>query len=141
MTSGELLRYLSWICRIAAALLLASLLLSGRVGAAAPDTAVAPVAQTAAREIYASSCVSCHGATGSGDGLASAGLPAKPANFADAAWQARTSDQEIERAIVGGGAAVGKSPLMPANPNLAAKPEVVAALRVMIRGFANAATR
>ena len=140
MTSGELLRYLSWIARIAAALLLASLLLSGRVGAAEPEAAgkpVAPAAQAAAREIYASSCVSCHGATGSGDGLGAAGLPAKPANFSDAAWQARTSDQEIERAIVGGGAAVGKSPLMPANPNLATKPEVVAALRAMIRGFAH----
>jgi hypothetical protein len=68
-------------------------------------------------------------------------LPAKPANPADAAWQARISDQEIGRAIVGGGAEVGKSPLMPANPNLAAKPEEVAALRAMIRGFAPAPAR
>jgi mono/diheme cytochrome c family protein len=146
VTSDELLRYFSWICRIAAALFLAALLLSGRASAAGRDTVVAvaepvPAAQAEAREIYASSCVSCHGASGTGDGLAAAGLPAKPANFSDASWQSRTSDQQIERAIVGGGAAVGKSPLMPANPNLAAKPQVVAALQKVIRGFASESRR
>jgi mono/diheme cytochrome c family protein len=136
VTSDELLRYFSWICRIAAALFLAALLLSGRASAA-PDAASGEAAAWAeARELYASTCVSCHGPTGGGDGLAAAGLPAKPASFDGPGWQSRTSDQEIERAIVGGGAAVGKSPLMPANPNLAAKPDVVTALRTMIRGFA-----
>jgi mono/diheme cytochrome c family protein len=139
VSSDELLRYFSWICRIAAALFLAALLLSGHASAAVDAASAAPdaAAQSAARELYTSTCVSCHGAAGNGDGLAAVGLPAKPANFSDAAWQKRTSDQEIERAIVGGGAAVGKSPLMPANPNLASKPEVVAALRGMIRGFAH----
>lgn len=140
MSSDELLRYFSWICRIAAALFLAALLLSGRASAAEPGTA-APAgqadaaAEAAAKEMYASTCVSCHGPGGRGDGLAAAGLPAKPASFSDPAWQKRISDQEIERAIVGGGAAVGKSPLMPANPALAQKPQVVTALRTMIRGF------
>ena len=96
----------------------------------------APAAQTEAREIYASTCSSCHGPAGAGDGLGAAGLPVKPASFADAKWQSGLSDAEIERAIVGGGAAVGKSPLMPASPNLSSKPAVVAALRGMIRGFA-----
>jgi mono/diheme cytochrome c family protein len=140
-----MLRYFSWICRIAAALFLAALLLSGRASAAEPDKLVVAAetapAQAEAREIYAASCVSCHGASGAGDGLAAAGLPAKPANFSDPGWQSRTSDQEIEHAIVGGGAAVGKSPLMPANPNLAAKPQVVAALQRMIRGFASESRR
>jgi hypothetical protein len=31
---------------------------------------------------------------------------------------------------------VGKSPAMPANPDLMAKPEVVAALRAHVRGLA-----
>ena len=138
MTSEQLLRYFSWICRIAAALFLAALLLSGRASAAAeaaPGQASPPAAQAEARELYTSTCVSCHGPDGGGDGLAATGLPAKPASFTDPAWQGRTSDQQIERAIVSGGAAVGKSPLMPANPNLATKPQVVAALRTMIRGF------
>jgi mono/diheme cytochrome c family protein len=104
-------------------------------GAATPATA----AQAAAGEIYASSCVSCHGPRGGGDGLAAAGLPKKPASFSDPAWQAATSDEEIERAILDGGRAVGKSPLMPPNPELRARPAVVAALREMIRGFRSSA--
>lgn len=138
MTSDELLRYFAWICRIAAALFLAALLLSGRASAA-PEASVAAASATGAdaeaREVYASTCVSCHGPGGRGDGLAAAGLPAKPASFSDPAWQKRISDQEIDRAIVGGGAAVNKSPLMPPNPALAQKPQVVAALRTMIRSF------
>jgi mono/diheme cytochrome c family protein len=88
-----------------------------------------------ARELYTSTCVSCHGPEGRGNGLAAVGLPAKPASFSDPAWQRATSDEQIARAIVGGGAAVGKSPLMPPNPQLADKPGIVAALRAMIRAF------
>ncbi|MEW6268007.1 MAG: cytochrome c [Thermodesulfobacteriota bacterium] len=109
-----------------------------------PEASEAPAtagAQAEARELWASTCVSCHGPSGAGDGLAAVGLPAKPASFTDAAWQKRISDAEIERAIVGGGAAVGKSPLMPANPALASKPEVVAALLGLIRSFGAAAAR
>jgi cytochrome c553 len=156
MSSEDLLRSVSWLFRIAAALFLAWLLLHGHAAAAPPDpkgaSAPAPAAggaadaaeakaQGEAREVYASTCVSCHGQRGAGDGLAAMGLPAKPASFADAAWQAQTSDRQIERVIVGGGAAIGKSPLMPANPGLASKPQVVAALRTMIRGFAGSAPR
>jgi mono/diheme cytochrome c family protein len=137
VTSEEILRSLAWICRIAAALFLAALLLAGRASAAASDPGT-PAARAEASAVYASSCAGCHGASGAGDGLGAAGLPVKPADFADPSWQRRTGDQEIERAIVGGGAAVGKSPLMPPNPALAAKPQVVAALRAMIRGFAQA---
>ena len=139
MTSEELLRSFAWICRIAAALFLAWLLLS-RVASAEtiPTAGTVPTAadQAEAREVYQSSCITCHGPSGDGDGLGAAGLPTKPANFTDAAWQKTIGDDEIARAIVGGGAVVRKSPLMPANPGLASKPGVVAALREMIRGFA-----
>lgn len=139
MTFDELLRSFSWICRIAAALFLAWLLLS-RVASAEtiPTAGTVPTAadQAEAREVYQSSCITCHGPNGDGDGLGAAGLPTKPANFTDAAWQKTIGDDEIARAIVGGGAVVRKSPLMPANPGLASKPGVVAALREMIRGFA-----
>ena len=139
MTSEELLRSFSWICRIAAALFLAWLLLS-RVASAEtiPTAGTVPTAadQAEAREVYQSSCITCHGPSGDGDGLGAAGLPTKPANFTDAACQKTIGDDEIARAIVGGGAVVRKSPLMPANPGLASKPGVVAALREMIRGFA-----
>ena len=141
MSSEELLRSLSWLFRIAAALFLAWLLLS-RIASAepTPPAGAVPTAadQTEAREVYESSCVTCHGPKGDGDGLGASGLPTKPANFTDPAWQKTVSDDEIARAIVGGGAVVRRSPLMPANPALASKPGVVAALREMVRGFAKA---
>jgi len=59
-----------------------------------------------------------------------------PRNFQDAAWQASVSDQHIEQIIQYGGAAVGKSPTMPSNPDLMSKAEVVAALREHVRGLA-----
>jgi mono/diheme cytochrome c family protein len=139
VTSEQLLRSLSWLFRIAAALFLTWLLLS-RIASA--ETVTPPVAvptaadQAEAREVYQSTCVTCHGPSGAGDGLGASGLPTKPANFTDAAWQKSVSDDEIARAIVGGGAVVRRSPLMPANPALASKPGVVAALREMVRGFA-----
>ncbi|MBK7771984.1 MAG: c-type cytochrome [bacterium] len=80
-------------------------------------------------------CAACHGQFGRGDGPGAAGLNPKPRNYADAAWQSTVTDEEIEKAIVYGGAAVGKSPQMVANPDLQAKPGVVAALREKVRSF------
>lgn len=88
-----------------------------------------------AQQIFATRCTPCHGATGSGDGAASASLNPHPRNFHDPAWQAATPDANIERIIQYGGASVGKSPAMPANPDLTSKPLVVSALRQLIRGF------
>lgn len=76
----------------------------------------------------------CHGTAGKGDGAASAGLNPKPKNLADAAWQKSVTDDYLEKVISGGGASVGKSPLMPAASDL--KKEQVAALRSLIRSFA-----
>ena len=58
-----------------------------------------------------------------------------PRNYADAAWQQSISDAQIAKAIVFGGSAVGKSRLMPPNPDLRDSPEVVEALVAVIRGF------
>ena len=66
-----------------------------------------------------------------------AGLMPKPRNFQDAAWQKSVSDEHIEQIVQYGGAAVGKSPAMPANPDLTSKPEVVAALRAHVRALAS----
>jgi hypothetical protein len=60
----------------------------------------------------------------------------KPRSFGDAEWQKSVTDAQIEQAILGGGPAIGKSPLMPPNPDLSAKADVVKALRAMVRGFA-----
>jgi len=79
----------------------------------------------------------CHGESGKGDGAAAAALNPKPRDYTDAAWQKATTDAQIKDAIARGGAAVGKSPLMPAQPDLADKPEVLDGLVKIIRGFAH----
>ncbi len=104
---------------------------------AAPANKAAPAASPAeeAKEVFKTRCAVCHGATGKGDGAAAANLNPKPANYSDAAWQKSVTDQQIEDVILKGGAAVGKSQLMPANPDLGEKPAVVTELRKLVRGF------
>lgn len=96
---------------------------------------ISPAAEKEAQDIFKNRCTMCHGANGKGDGPAGVALNPRPRNWTDAAWQKATPDEEIQKAIVGGGQAVGKSVLMPANPDLANKPEVVKALLQMVRSF------
>jgi mono/diheme cytochrome c family protein len=101
-----------------------------------PETVpITAAARKEADEIFASRCVACHGPTGEGNGPASSGLNPKPRNFHDPAWQASVPDSHLDKIIQYGGAAVNKSPAMPPNPDLAGKPEVVAALREHIRSL------
>jgi mono/diheme cytochrome c family protein len=86
------------------------------------------------KEIFAQRCVACHGATGAGDGPASASLVPQPAKFTDPEWQNQVTDDYIEKIVKMGGAAVGKSPAMPGNPDLN-DPNIVAGLRTVVRGF------
>lgn len=108
--------------------------------AAPTGAAVQPGAATAdaageALRVYAKRCQVCHGASGHGDGPGATALNPKPRSFEDAAWQSSVSDERIETAIAKGGAAVGLSPAMPPSPDLARKPELMAELVKMIRGF------
>jgi mono/diheme cytochrome c family protein len=105
---------------------------TGGTAATAPGT---DAATTEARALFSNVCAVCHGATGKGDGTASASLNPKPRNYADAAWQKTVTDDEIRKAILLGGAGVGKSMMMPANPQLQDQPKVVDALVKLIRGF------
>jgi mono/diheme cytochrome c family protein len=98
-------------------------------GEAAPALGVAE-----GGKLFANRCSPCHGAKGAGDGAASAGFNPRPRNFQDPAWQSEVSDEHIERIIVYGGAAVGRSPAMPPNPDFSDKPEVKA-LREFIRSL------
>jgi len=102
--------------------------------AAAPAAAAA--ASDEAKQIFATRCVTCHGAEGAGDGPGSAALDPKPRNFQDPAWQASVTDDHLEKIVLYGGAAVGKSPTMPGNPDLMSKPEVAQALVAYVRGLA-----
>lgn len=89
-----------------------------------------------AQEIYRIRCMTCHGADGAGTGPGAAALNPKPRSFVDAAWQQAAKDEDIKNVIIVGGAAIGKSPGMPSNPDLREKPEVVNGLLEIIRSFA-----
>jgi mono/diheme cytochrome c family protein len=115
---------------------LCATVLAAVVAARAPAAEqIPPAAKQEAEQIYKSRCTLCHGAAGKGDGPAAAGLNPKPRDLGDPAWQKSVTDEHIDKIILGGGAAVGMSPLMPANQDLAAKPDVIKALRLMVRNF------
>ncbi|MFN8644162.1 MAG: hypothetical protein U0802_21840 [Candidatus Binatia bacterium] len=96
---------------------------------------ISPAAQKEADDILKNRCQMCHGASGKGDGPAGAALNPKPRNWTDPAWQKSVTDETLQKAILGGGQSVGLSPLMPANPDLASKPEVVKALVAIVRSY------
>ena len=110
---------------------------SAAAGTGTTEAAVQPTAEAReqARQIFSTRCAVCHGAEGRGDGPGGAALDPRPRNYHDQEWQDSVTDKEIETAIVYGGAAVGRSPAMVGNPDLGSKPEVVAALREIIRNF------
>lgn len=95
-------------------------------------------ARLEARKKFNEVCAQCHGASGKGDGPAAAALNPKPRDYSDGAWQKSVTDAQLSEAILKGGAAIGKSASMPPNPDLEAKPEVVAELVKIVRSFAPA---
>lgn len=104
---------------------------------AAAPAAAKPDARTArlAKAQFESLCTTCHGASGHGDGPGAAALEPKPRSFADTAWQASVTDEQIKKAIVFGGAAVGKSPMMPAQPQLKGEAPLLDGLVQIVRSF------
>jgi len=78
-------------------------------------------------------CVQCHGPDGRGGGPLARSMAVAPQDLTDPAWQQATDDATIAKAIVGGGAALGKSGAMPAHPSLS--PAQVSALVDKIRGL------
>jgi mono/diheme cytochrome c family protein len=116
---------------------------AGKAPQAGPSPAAQPppgqpsaAAVEEAKNIFEMRCVICHGQSGKGDGAGAASLDPKPRNYSDKAWQASVTDEDLKKVIVQGGAALKKSPVMPPNPDLGQKPEVLDALVAMIRGFA-----
>lgn len=101
-----------------------------------PEPVLSPAVQEA-RDTFHKLCITCHGENGLGDGSASVNLNPKPRNYTDKAWQASVTDDQIRKIILGGGASVGKSPVMPASPQFKDKPEVVDELVRIVRSFGN----
>jgi mono/diheme cytochrome c family protein len=106
-------------------------------GPAATQVAPAATAEPlTAESVFKTRCSTCHGETGHGDGPASVALNPKPRNYTDGEWQKSVTDEQLKKTIVGGGIAVGKSPLMVPNPDLAGKDDVLDGLVKIIRAFA-----
>lgn len=97
--------------------------------------AVDPPVLAAAGRLYRQRCALCHGLEGRGNGPQAPGLPEPPRNYRDLAWQREVTDEEIMAIIVGGGPSVGKSPQMPANPDLESRQELLHGLVAVIRRF------
>lgn len=95
----------------------------------------APATNPEARALFGLRCVVCHGEHGKGDGPGAQALKVKPRDYTDAVWQKSVADDFIRQIVLKGGAAVGKDPGMPANPDLLAKPEVVDGLVAIVRSF------
>jgi hypothetical protein len=87
------------------------------------------------RDVFAQRCANSHGADGRGDGPAAPALNPRPRDYTDRAWQASVADDQIAAVIVDGGASAGKSTLMPPNPDLASKPDVVEGLVRIVRSY------
>lgn len=104
--------------------------------AATPTPTSEPTTPLTAESVFHTRCATCHGESGHGDGPAAAALNPKPRNYTDPEWQKSVTDEQLKKTIVGGGVAVGKSPLMVPNPDLAGKDEVLDGLVKIIRGFA-----
>jgi mono/diheme cytochrome c family protein len=96
-----------------AAWILGSLLVAGSLAEAHADPVPAPGPAAAAqrgRRLFATYCVVCHGAEADGNGRAAALYTPRPANL-------RTSDKSdtyLGLIVRRGGAALGRSPTMPA---------------------------
>ena len=133
-------------CHIVTASLLSAFLF-GACSKPKPDTSTsaAPIATPEplpppdpgyeARVLFKTKCIVCHGDHGAGDGPGAAALSPKPRAFADPVWQASVTDDQIKKTILEGGAAVGKSAAMSANPELQDKQEELTALLGIVRGF------
>jgi mono/diheme cytochrome c family protein len=94
-----------------------------------------PNGPSEAKILFANVCSQCHGMEGKGDGPAAESLNPKPRNYTDQAWQKSVTDADIKAIIVGGGQSVGKSGMMPPNPALKGRDDVLTDLVAIIRGF------
>ena len=102
-------------------------------GIAANRTPSSSASQPLCPPSYESRCASCHGASGHADGTLASSLTPRPRDFHDSGWQASRTDAELGAAIREGGAALGRSPLMPAHRDL--MPSDVDALVRCVRSF------
>jgi mono/diheme cytochrome c family protein len=76
---------------------------------------------TAGKQIFSQVCTPCHGPEGKGDGPAAVALDPKPRNLTDPGYMTSLDERYLFELVSRGGVAVGKSPMMPAQPTLGAQ--------------------
>lgn len=64
-------------------------------------------------QLYNTYCVQCHGVNRNGKGINSSQMSVQPRDHTDAKGMGDIPDDELQRAITGGGLSVNKSVLMP----------------------------
>lgn len=74
---------------------------------------------------FNTTCASCHGESGKGDGVAAAALDPKPRDLSDPAYVSGLTDEHLVKVISEGGAAVGKSVMMPAWGSVLSEADVL----------------
>ena len=99
---------------------------------AAPLAAV----PAAARAFYEGRCRRCHGPAGAGDGPDGRALRPPPRALRDRLWQSNGSTDHLRAVLVAGGGAVGKSPAMPAAPELRRDPALLDGMVTLVRALA-----
>ncbi len=75
-------------------------------------TAASTADLKAGKKIFKKNCAICHGSKGNGKGMAAASLVPKPTNFTDSTIMTKVDLAFVQKVILEGGAANGKSPLM-----------------------------
>lgn len=72
----------------------------------------------AGQQLYQQRCSPCHGPDGKGQTPTAQALTPKPRDHTDGAYMNALSNEHLLKVIKQGGAAVGKSPLMPPQADL-----------------------
>ncbi len=87
----------------------------------------------AGAKLYHERCAPCHGVDGKATTSMAHAMTPKPRDHTDGLYMNQLSDEHIAKAIKNGGAAVGKSPMMPAQTDLSPQQlaDVVAFVRTL----------
>ncbi len=83
--------------------------------------AVAAGNPEAGKQLYAQRCSPCHGPDGKANTPTAQALNPKPRDHTDGSYMNTLSDEHLFKVIKQGGAAVGKSPIMPPQADLSSQ--------------------
>lgn len=72
----------------------------------------------AGKQLYQMRCAPCHGPDGKANTPTAQALNPKPRDHTDGSYMNKLSNEHLYQVIKRGGAAVGKSPIMPPQPDL-----------------------